>query len=367
MRGERGNPHLRAADRLLGIPVVAAAGLVRRRRARPDAIGRIAALNSTNIGDTVLLSAVLRDLAHALPETEVVLFAGSRNASIARLIDGIRVVPISLSSPVAAVRAVRAERPDVILDFDPWPRIEAIYSLLSGARFAVGFRTAGQHRHYCYDASPEHVPTLHELDNYRLIVEPLGVRSTSLPELRAPGLVSPDRLPTAPYAVLHLWPSGFRGELKEWPESRWRALAEELAGRGLSILLTGGPDDRERSAAFARTLGGTVVDATGAFALDELLDVLAGAACIVSVNTGVMHMAAAVGAPTVGLNGPTSELRWGPLGRNAVSVNSELPGCGYLDLGWEYRGRREDCMQGIPVEAVLTAVEHVTGAETAVR
>ena len=121
------------------------------------------------------------------------------------------------------------------------------------------------------------------------------------------------------------------------------------------------------SAAVAQTLGGTVVDATGAFRLDELLDVLAGADCVVSVNTGVMHMAAAVGAPTVGLNGPTSELRWGPLGRNAVSVNSELPGCGYLDLGWEYRGRREDCMQGIPVEAVLTAVEHVTGAETAVR
>jgi ADP-heptose:LPS heptosyltransferase len=263
---------------------------------------------------------------------------------------------------------VRAERPDVILDFDPWPRIEAIYSLLSGARFGVGFRKPGQHRHYCYDRAPEHSSALHELDNYRRIVEPLGVRSTSLPELRAPGLVSGHRLPSPPYAVLHLWPTGHRGELKQWPEDRWRLLASTLADRGDAIVLTGGPGDVQRSDAFARSLPGVApIDAAGLFGLDELLDLLAGARCVVSVNTGVMHMAAAVGAPTVALNGPTSDRRWGPIGARATSVNSSFPGCGYLDLGWEYRGRREDCMEGVEVDAVLAAVEQVTSAKTPVR
>lgn len=364
---ERGNPLLRAADRGLGIPLVAAAGLLRRRRPRPADLARVGVLNSTNIGDTVLLSAVLRDLAAARPDCDVVLFAGPRNSAVARLIDGVRTAPITLSDPRSAIRAIRAERLDVVLDFDSWPRIEALYSLLSGARYTIGFRTAGQHRHYGYDEVVDHSPLLHELENYRLVVGPLGVSSTSDPALRPPGLVSRDRLPRDPYVVFHLWPTGQRSELKEWPEDRWRALATELGERGYAIALTGGPADRERTETFARSLPEEldVTDTSGTFALDELLDLLAASACVIAVNTGVMHMAAAVGVPTIALNGPTSSRRWGPIGRRATSVDSSMPGCGYLDLGWEYRGRRQDCMLGIEVERVVDAfVALVHGTKT---
>jgi ADP-heptose:LPS heptosyltransferase len=72
-----------------------------------------------------------------------------------------------------------------------------------------------------------------------------------------------------------------------------------------------------------------------------------------------MHMAAAVGAPTVGLNGPTSEVRWGPIGDLTAAVNSSFGGCGYLNLGSEYEGEREDCMLGIGVDDVRCAVRRV--------
>jgi ADP-heptose:LPS heptosyltransferase len=74
-----------------------------------------------------------------------------------------------------------------------------------------------------------------------------------------------------------------------------------------------------------------------------------------------MHLAAASGAPTVGLNGPTSARRWGPVGERALSVDSGFDGCGYLHFGWEYRGQREDCMVGITVDRVLDAVLGLTG------
>jgi ADP-heptose:LPS heptosyltransferase len=79
------------------------------------------------------------------------------------------------------------------------------------------------------------------------------------------------------------------------------------------------------------------------------------------VNTGVMHLAAATGATTVALNGPTSEARWGPIGERAVSVNSDLPGCGYLNLGFEYDRGRPDCMRAISVDRVTEAVLALTG------
>src|SRR5918911_1069323 len=82
-----------------------------------------------------------------------------------------------------------------------------------------------------------------------------------------------------------------------------------------------------------------------------------------SSSTGVMHLAAASGAPTVSLNGPTSEARWGPVGERVRSVNADLPGCGYLNLGFEYDRGRTDCMRAISVDRVAEAVLALTGDE----
>jgi ADP-heptose:LPS heptosyltransferase len=361
---ERGNPALRLADRWVGIPLVAAGGLVRRRRRLPGEIRRLGVLNSTNIGDTVLLSPVLEDVAASFPGAEVVLFAGPANLPLARLIDGVRAVPLRLSSPVAAVRTIRAERLDVAIDFDQWPRVEPVYCLLSGARWTAGFRSPGQHRHHAFDAHVEHSDAVHELDNYRRLARLLGVESQRQPRLRPPGVVPAEELPPSPYAVLHLWPTGVRSELKEWPWERWRALTHELVARDLTVVLTGSPADAARTNEFAAssgTLAPRLVNVAGKYDLAQVVDLLSGSRCVVSVNTGVMHLAAATGVPTVGLNGPTSERRWGPVAERAVSVNSTLDGCGYLHFGWEYRGRREDCMLGISVDRVLDAVLRSTG------
>jgi lipopolysaccharide heptosyltransferase III len=360
---ERGNPALRLVDRYVGIPVVAAGGALRRRRALPSDIRRIGVLNSTNIGDTVLLAPVLEDIAAAFPEAEVLLFSGPSNHALARLVEGVTPVPIQLSSPLAAVRTIRAQEVDVAIDFDQWPRVEPVLCLLSGARWTAGFRSPGQHRHRAFDAHVEHSDERHELDNYRHLASALGVESSSLPRVRPPGELDADALPSTPYAVLHLWPTGVRSDLKEWPWERWRELAAELDARGFGIVLTGSAADAPQTQAFADScgeLGGRFVDAAGKYDLAQVVDLLSGSACVVSVNTGVMHLAAASGAPTVGLNGPTSERRWGPLGERALSVNSRYDGCGYLHFGWEYRGRREDCMLGIPVERVLAAVTELT-------
>jgi heptosyltransferase III len=361
---ERGNPALRLLDRYAGIPIVAAGGLVRRRRPRPAEPRRIGVLNSTNIGDTVLLAPVLEDLARGFPDAEVLLFAGPVNLPLARLIEGVTPVELRLSSPVSAVRAIRGQRLDAIVDFDQWPRVEPVYCLLSGAEWRAGFRSPGQHRHYAFDASVDHADAVHELDNYRRLVRLLGVESRSEPRIRAPELLAPQRRPPSPYAVFHLWPTGVRSGLKEWPWERWRELVRELTARGLTVVVTGSSADAPRTREFLSACGDLapgLVDAAGKYDLAEVVDLLSGSRCVVSVNTGVMHLAAATGAPTVGLNGPTSARRWGPRGERAVSVDSSFDGCGYLHFGWEYRGRREDCMLGIPVDRVLDAVLRLTG------
>ena len=311
-------------------------------------------LKTNAIGDTILLSAVVADLRRALPDVEIVLFVGPANAAAAELVDGVKVVTLPLTRPDRAVRAVRAEAVDVMLDFGAWPRLNAVLAATSRARYTVGFRTKGQGRHYCYDVAVEHSADAHELDNYRALAKEFGVESTSLPTFLPAGTTE---LPAKPYVVFHLWPGGYRSELKEWPTASWRELARRVGDNGTMIVLTGAPADRERTEAAAAAVG--AVNAAGDYTFPQLVDVLAGSECVVSVNTGVMHLAAATGAATVGLNGPTAAHRWGPVGARATSESSTYPGCGYLNLGSEYRGQREDCMEGISVDAVVAAMDEV--------
>jgi heptosyltransferase III len=357
----RGNPYLRTVDRYAGIPLLGLVRVGRGRRRRPTAIRRIGFVKLTAIGDTVLLGAVLEDVAAALQDAEILLFVGTENASIARLLTGpSEVVVLPVTKPWALVAELRRRRLDVVVDCGPWSRMEAGYAALCGA-FSVGFKTPGQYRHMCQDVSVEHSDQLHEIANYRRLVEPIGVTSTGLPHLASRGAVSDGLRPPQPYVVLHPWPSGIRKELKQWPAARWRELAGCLSQAGYNIVLSGGPADCETSGALSATFSVPVVDLAGRLDLAGMVDILRASACVISVNTGTMHVAAAAGAPTVGLNGPTSELRWGPIGEEAISVNSTFDGCGYLDLGGEYEGRRHDCMSGIDVDAVLEAFVKVTG------
>ena len=364
-RAARGDGRLRTLDRTAGVALLAAAGALKRRRTLPVEIRRIGILKSTGIGDMILLTGVARDVAAAYPDATVFLIAGRDNAEVARLVEGVEVVTVPIDEPLETIRRLRELELDVLLDFGQWARVEAICSFLSGARFTVGFETPGQRRHYCYDSAVRHSGDVHELENYRRLAERLGVESRSVPKLGDPR--SNGRPPAAqPFVVFHLWPGGYRSELKEWPLESWRELAARLVDRGYSIVLTGAAADAERTERFVRLCGdleGHVENAAGRYAFPELVELLRRASCVVSVNTGVMHLAAASGAPTVSLNGPTSEARWGPVGERARSVNADLPGCGYLNLGFEYDRGRTDCMRAISVDRVADAVFDLLGDE----
>jgi ADP-heptose:LPS heptosyltransferase len=356
MLKERGSPALHFLDRYVGIPAIAALGLLRRKRPLPSKIQTIGLLRTVAIGDTVLMSAVIADLRMAFPQARLIFFAGPSNFEIAGMLEGVdRVVKVPTRNVIAGLRAVRSASVDVMIDFGQWPRLEALLTLFSKAAFTIGFRTPGQHRHYGYDVVVEHSPRVHELENYRRLARALGVKCQNAPRVGAPIAEAPA---ARDYAVFHLWPGGRRKELKQWPAERWLRLIEEFTRRGIVVVLSGAPADRESNDALMAGLSpvarGVVKNAAGA-SLRQTAAMLAGARIVVSVDTGVMHVAAALGAPLVALHGPTSSKRWGPVSERAIVIDSPLDGCGYLNLGWEYPCRPMRCMECITYEGVRGA------------
>lgn len=359
----RGSPALKLLDRWAGIPLLWLLGR-RSRRSRPKVIRRIGLLRTAAIGDTLLLAGPLRDLRVALPDATIVLITGEDNAGAGALVarEVADHVPIAVRRPIAAARALRRLELDVLIDTGSWPRMDALIAAWSGARHCVGFRTAGQHRHFCYDTVVDHSARSHEIDNFRALVRAVGARADQAPALNRNGLPDVSSLaPARPFVVLHAWSAGYRGTLKEWPRDRWVALAQRLRDIAPVVVLTGSTSQLQMTRELAEALSAAGVDARvcAGMSFAELAAMLCQCVVLVSVNTGVMHLGAQLGVPTVSLEGPTPPRRWGPVGPRVRSVVAGLPGCGYLHLGFEYRGQRTDCMEGISVDAVERAVREL--------
>jgi hypothetical protein len=112
---------------------------------------------------------------------------------------------------------------------------------LSRSKWAIGFETDGQNRHYLYDFSVKHSPKVHELSNFGSLLAPLGVKASSKPPMALSRIPDSSWLKIKqPYVVLHPWASGNHFELREWPQARWLELAQKLAQSGYGIVLTGG-------------------------------------------------------------------------------------------------------------------------------
>jgi ADP-heptose:LPS heptosyltransferase len=118
---------------------------------------------------------------------------------------------------------------------------------------------------------------------------------------------------------------------KVWPAERFAELALSLTapdgalpGAGIAIL--GGPGDQERSMATpVLTALPQALDLVGKLDLPEVAAVLARAAIFIGNDSGLMHLAAAAGAPTLGLFGPTPSDEYGPAGPKAQAVLADGP------------------------------------------
>ena len=124
----------------------------------------------------------------------------------------------------------------------------------------------------------------------------------------------------APVVVLA---PGAVGPSKRW--TAWEELAARLTADGLAVWVVGGPLERDVAGAIVRRAP-AVRDLTGSDLRNAIL-ALAAAAVAVSNDSGLLHVAAALGTPAVGIFGPTSPWHWAPLNPVAavIEATTELP------------------------------------------
>ena len=145
---------------------------------------------------------------------------------------------------------------------------------------------------------------------------------------------TPSTKPTEPYCVLL---HGTTWESKHWPDAFWTHLAERAKQAGMTPVLPWLTEvERRRAESVTHQVEGAL--AVGSLPLDAVADLLAHARAVVGVDTGLSHLSAALGRPTVGLFGPTDARLTGCVGSHAHNIQSDIECAPCLSRQCRYTG-----------------------------
>ena len=174
----------------------------------------------------------------------------------------------------------------------------------------------------------------------------------------APGDDSP-RPDVASWRPVAIHP-GSGAPVKRWRSGAWGEVIRAVTAPGEAVVLTGGPDERALTAGVAECAGRPVLDLAGQTDLGALAAVFARCRLVLGPDCGPLHLAVAVGTPTVHLFGPASARRfgpWGPVDRHAiVGTPLRCAPCGRLD--WSEPGDHP-CIRTLGVAQVIAAARRV--------
>ena len=274
---------------------------------------RLLFITATRIGDAVLSTGLLRHLIEANPGVRVTVAAGRPAAPLFEAVPGLERTLVIDKRPfrlhwLDLWHRAAASRWDLVVDL----RASMIAYLLPARRRLVAGRRA---------------PDRHRVEELaaRLDLDPAPAPTVWLAPRHedAAARLVPDGGP-----VLALGPAAnWIG--KQWRAERFAELADRLTGDGGALA---GARVAVLAAAHERAQAQPVIDALPAGRAIDLVgtvDLLTAAACLrrcrlfVGNDSGLMHLAAAAGAPTLGLFGPSPEWRYGPRGRCTAYVRTE--------------------------------------------
>lgn len=275
-------------------------------------------VTSNRIGDCVISSGVIREIGRQLPGARITVACGRPPAPFFRAAPGVERVIILDKAPMSGHwfnlwRQVRGTRWDLVIDI----RGSALAWLVPTRRRVVYTRN--------WETGTRKVEMVSRLMGAEAPLDPeIFLDGTAHREAAA--VIDPQLAAGAgPGPIMALAPIAHQPG-KSWPADRWGQLVERLMADprfdGWRFMPVGGPGDRQPATPALEAAGPRGIDFVGKG------DILASAAAIdratlfVGNDSGLMHVAAALGRPTLGLFGPTEWWLYGPWGPRTATVAS---------------------------------------------
>jgi len=324
------------------------------------------------IGDFVLSIPALKGLESLFPQAEFTVVAHRRVNGIAQMVEGVdRVVMFDsdgadkgLKNLIRFSRGISEVPIDLSVIF-PFSFSSALMGYLSGANRRLGYST--EMRSFLLTDKvrlPPEYRNRHLSRTFTDLVASFGVKDEpGEPRLNIPQVCEgADRMmETLGYSkksrIVGMAPYATYGPAKRWPMEKYSSLAEDLLRKyDCRIALFGSANDSSLKPEHTSFPGG-VADLCGKLTLTEAAYLLKRCACLVSNDTGIAHVAAAVGTPVVSVFGSTSPEWTSPIGNENVVVYEKVDCSPCFDRVCRFGHYR--CLQNVGADVVLDAVRGV--------
>ena len=355
---------------------------------------RLFLLHMGGLGDLVLLAGLIAGIKAALPRTRMHLLCRAELASVAALypvppdeVIGLRLNPYMWSAATpdllaeldAVAQQIRSCQADIVVDGalrPTWFSWVAAALLRARATVCCGMlEPPGALAASLLDrlgmqppavASIEIPPVIHEQDRYQCLAQDLAAARIAPPHLSIPTASAQaaeawlQRCNLDRHAYVACFPCGNAAtRIKRWPPDHYVRVLECLAkDRGLSALLIGESAERDDLQRMSDRIsaGRSLVFCSDPGELGTAAALVANARAHLGNDSGLQHLAQALGVPGVVIYGGGYWPRYAPWAAGTVGMVHPLP-C--FDCGWDCFLGHALCVESVPVEAVLAALTQI--------
>jgi len=344
------------------------------------------------LGDLVFATPLLRCLRAGLPHARLGLLVGGFARPLLKGQDLVDEVveyaapwpprgPVALAQGAACMRRVGKQGWDCILVTHRSLGVRAL-ARFSGIPRRIGFVWRGDARFLTESAA--YSEQGHESARFLALAKPLGLGACLGAERlswscspgaaqAAEALLAAEGLPTGAHPVILLPGGGSNPGMsvshKRWPMRGWAEIARRLADQGAWVVCMGAGDDAPACAQAAAAAGSRGIDLCGKNDRSMMAGLLARGRLVLGNDTGGLHLAEALGVPTVGLYGPTLAEHYGPVSPGHLALHGPAPACAPClnpAQGYSREGRacaRALCMEGLDIESVWRAIAAHVGVQ----
>ena len=341
-------------------------------------INKILIIRPGGIGDAVLLIPAIKILKNYLPGSEIDILSEKRNSEIFALCKEVSKV-FQYDKDLELKKCLKNNY-DIVIDTEQWHRLSAVVAYLTKAPIRVGYNTNERGRLFTHTVPYSHDE--YEVYSFFNLIEPI-LRSYSLLQSKEELFFDPDKpfldidnisVDKETLSVINTavekWPKGLIAispgatvRERRWGGDRYGKVAKKLSEEGYGVIIVGAASDRPEAEKILQ-YAPHCIDLTGKTDLKTVAYILKQCKLFIGPDSGTLHIAVGVGTPTVSLFGSGIQKKWGPIGRNHIIINKNLPCSPCTRFGYTPECRNAiQCILQITINEVLESAHKLLARE----
>ncbi|MBF0494754.1 MAG: glycosyltransferase family 9 protein [Candidatus Omnitrophica bacterium] len=318
---------------------------------------KILLIRPGGIGDAVLLIPAINDLAKSFPKAKIFILCEKRNVEIFKLLNSITGIYVFDSG--LDILKVLQNNYDVVIDTEQWHNLSAFVAYTAKSPVKIGFAT--NNRGKLFNIKIDYSHDDYEVYSFLNLINPLTAKDHTFRK-DTPFLLSEIKLPyfikyqikNKSKGIVSIFPGATVNE-RRWDINNFADVAKDLQASGYTVVLLGGAQDKSRAARIHNAAPGAII-AAARTSLEETAGIIKHSKLLITADSGLMHMAYALGTPTISLFGAGIEKKWAPIGAGHVVINKNLPCSPCTKFGYTPWCRKKvECLSAISAGEVLEA------------